>query len=70
MNVAINPLRLFPGKYTVDVYIYRPNDMTRYLEGENILNFEVHPGVIAGGMWPYQSHHGYVRIADKVTLSK
>jgi hypothetical protein len=25
--------------------------------------------VIAGGMWPYQSHHGYVRIVDRVTLN-
>ncbi len=66
--ISMRPLRLFPGKYTLDVLVFRPNDMTRYLEGENALTFEVHPGVIAGGMWPYQSHHGYVRIVDRVAL--
>ena len=69
VRIALRPLRLFPGRYTLDVFIFRPNDMTRYLDGENVLTFEVHPGVIAGGMWPYQSHHGYVRIADEVTLT-
>jgi lipopolysaccharide transport system ATP-binding protein len=68
VEISLSPLRLMPGRYTLDVLVFRPNDMTRYLEGENVLNFEVHPGVIAGGMWPYQSHHGYVRIADEVKL--
>lgn len=68
IDISLRPLRLFPGKYTLDVLVFRPNDMTRYLDGESVMNFEVHPGVIAGGMWPYQNHHGYVRIADEVTL--
>lgn len=68
LEVALNGLRLLPGKYSLDVMIFRPNDMTRYLDGESVMNFEVHPGVIAGGMWPYQNHHGYARIADAVKL--
>ena len=67
--ISARQLRLMPGRYTLDIFVYRPNDATRYLDGENLFNFEVHPGVIAGGMWPYQSHHGYVRIADSVTLN-
>lgn len=69
IEIGLSPLRLFPGKYTLDVLVFRPNEDTRYLDAENALNFEVHPGVISGGMWPYQSHHGYVRIADEVTLN-
>jgi hypothetical protein len=62
-------MRLFPGKYTLDVLVYRPNDTIRYLDGEGVLGFEVHSGIIAGGMWPYQNHHGYVRIADHVEIA-
>ncbi|PTY06947.1 hypothetical protein DB347_10130 [Opitutaceae bacterium EW11] len=69
VTVSLKSLRLFPGKYTVDVFVFRPNDVTRYLEGENVLGFEVHPGVIGGGMWAYQNHHGYVRIADDVSVN-
>lgn len=68
IEISMRPLRLFPGKYTLDVMVFRPNDMTRYLDGESVMNFEVHPGVISGGMWPYQNHHGYVRVADEVKL--
>jgi len=68
VEISLRPLRLLPGKYNLDVLVFRPNDHTRYLDGESVLNFEVHPGVISGGMWPYQGHHGYVRIADEVTL--
>jgi hypothetical protein len=68
VTVHLKPLRLFPGKYRIDIFIFRPNDTTRYLDAEGALSFEVHPGVIAGGMWAYQSHHGYVRIADQVTV--
>lgn len=69
VEVSMKSLRLMPGRYTMDVLVFRPNDNTKYLDGENVFSFEVHPGVIAGGMWPYQSHHGYVRIADEVTLN-
>jgi lipopolysaccharide transport system ATP-binding protein len=69
VNIALRPLRLFPGKYKLDIFVFRPNDTTRYLDVEGALTFEVHPGVIAGGMWSYQSHHGCVRIADRVTVS-
>jgi lipopolysaccharide transport system ATP-binding protein len=69
VEVSLKPLRLLPGKYNLDVMVFRPNDVTKYLDGENVLSFEVHPGVIAGGMWPYQSHHGYVRIADEVSVN-
>jgi lipopolysaccharide transport system ATP-binding protein len=68
VRIALRPLRLFPGRYTADVLVFRPNDMTRYLDGESVLTFEVHAGVIADGMWAYQSHHGYVRIADEVLV--
>lgn len=68
VEVSLRPLRLLPGKYAIDVLVFRPNDHTRYLDGESVMNFEVHPGVISGGMWSYQGHHGYVRIADEVTL--
>jgi lipopolysaccharide transport system ATP-binding protein len=68
VRIAFTPLRLFPGRYTLDVLVFRPNDNTRYLDGESVLNFEVHPGVIASGMWPYQNHHGCARIADHVSL--
>jgi lipopolysaccharide transport system ATP-binding protein len=68
VEIALRPLRLFPGRYSIDVLIFRPNDTTRYLDGESVMNFEVHAGVMAGGMWPYQNHHGYVRIADQVSL--
>lgn len=68
VEIALRPLRLLPGKYVLDVLVFRPNDHTRYLDGENVMNFEVHPGVISGGMWPYQGHHGYARIADEVSL--
>ena len=69
VNVSFRPMRLFPGKYTLDVLVYRPNDTIRYLDGEGVLGFEVHSGIIAGGMWPYQNHHGYVRIADHVEIA-
>jgi lipopolysaccharide transport system ATP-binding protein len=69
VRIAFTPLRLFPGRYTLDVLIFRPNDQTRYLDGESVLNFEVHPGVIAAGMWAYQSHHGCARLADHVSLT-
>jgi lipopolysaccharide transport system ATP-binding protein len=68
VEVTLKALRLMPGRYTMDVLVFRPNDNTRYLEAENVFSFEVHPGVISGGMWPYQNHHGYVRIADEVAL--
>jgi len=68
VNVTINQLRLFPGKYRLDIFVFRPNDTTRYLEVEGALIFEVHPGVIADGMWPYQNHHGCARIADRVSI--
>ena len=69
VEISLRPLRLLPGKYTLDVLVFRPNDHTRYLDGESVMNFEVHAGVISGGMWPYQGHHGYVRIADEVSLN-
>jgi lipopolysaccharide transport system ATP-binding protein len=69
VRIGLNPLRLFPGKYRIDIFIFRPNDTTRYLDIEGALTFEVHPGVIAGGMWPYQNHHGCVRIADHVSIT-
>jgi lipopolysaccharide transport system ATP-binding protein len=69
VKVSLTSLRLLPGRYSLDAFVYRPNDGTRYLDGENVLNFEVHPGVIAGGMWPYQSHHGCARIADQVSVT-
>ncbi|MFT3781978.1 MAG: ABC transporter ATP-binding protein [Nibricoccus sp.] len=70
VSVTFKSLRLFPGKYRADVFVFRPNDATRYLDVEGALSFEVHPGVIASGMWAYQSHHGYVRIADQVTVAR
>jgi len=68
VSVSLQPLRLFPGKYRIDVFVFRPNDATRYLDAEGALSFEVHPGVIAGGVWAYQNHHGCVRIADEVSV--
>ncbi len=68
VEINLKPLRLFPGRYSLDVFVFRPNDNTRYLDAENAMGFEVHAGVIAGGMWPYQSRHGYVRIADEVSV--
>jgi lipopolysaccharide transport system ATP-binding protein len=69
IEASLKALRLMPGRYTLDVLVFRPNDATKYLDGENVMSFEVHPGVICGGMWAYQNHHGYVRITDEVLVN-
>jgi len=57
-------LQLIPGKYFVSVYIYKPNDATKYLEAEDALSFEVQPAIVHGGGRPYVREHGLVRITD------
>ena len=57
-------LQLLPGKYTISVFVYRPNDGTEYFAAENCLSFTVEPAIIHDAMWAYQQHHGLVRISD------
>jgi len=64
----IPKMSLMPGRYTISVYVFRPEDGTAFLEAEAFSDFEVLPAVVRNGMWPYQAHHGVARIADGVRL--
>jgi lipopolysaccharide transport system ATP-binding protein len=64
LRFRIPRMSLMPGRYTLGVFVYRPNDGKPYLEADAYTAFEVLPAVVRGGMWPYQHQHGVVRIAD------
>jgi lipopolysaccharide transport system ATP-binding protein len=62
-------LQLFPGAYTVSVFVHRTNDSQTYLESEDALSFQVQPAMVKDAMWAYRKDHGIVRIANGGTIS-
>ncbi len=63
-------LQLMPGKYYINVLVYRSNDPKCYLEAEDALCFEVHPAIIQDAMWAYRHDHGIVRISNGCQISQ
>ena len=57
-------LQLLPGQYRASVFVYRSNDPVIYLEAEDVLSFEVYPGIVREAMWAYRMDHGIVRISQ------
>jgi lipopolysaccharide transport system ATP-binding protein len=64
VNLKLDQLQLFPGRYWISVLIYRSNDFTVYLEAEDALMFEVCSAMIHGAACAYRSDHGIVRICS------
>lgn len=62
-------MSLFPGRYVISVFVFRPNDTIFYLAAEGFSRFEVLPAVVQSGMWAYAGHHGIVRISNGGMLS-
>ena len=65
----IAKMQLFPGRYSVSIYIYRPHDNTKYLEADGYFDFEVLPSLVPDGRSPYTKDHGVVRIVNGCHLS-
>ena len=64
----VPPLRLLPGRYTLGVFVYRPNDPVAYLDAADLMGFDVEPSIVRDGMWPYRRDHGVVRITGSAEL--
>jgi lipopolysaccharide transport system ATP-binding protein len=62
-------LQLFPGRYTLSVYVRRFDDPIAYLEAEDCLSFSVEPYVVNNGLWAYERAHGVVRISQGAYLT-
>ena len=68
VNYRLPKLGLYPGRYTVNLEVDRPNDPTRYLQVDDALVFEVQPAIVNDAMWAYEKSHGIGRMVDEVTL--
>jgi lipopolysaccharide transport system ATP-binding protein len=68
IKYRFSKLGLYPGRYTVNLEVDRPNDPTRYLQIEDALVFEVQPAIINDAMWAYEKSHGVGRIVEEVML--
>lgn len=68
VRFSLPQLQLFPGRYVVSVFVFRPNDNEPCLAAEDVMTFEVQPSIIHGGMWPYRGEHGLVRISGDASL--
>ena len=60
----IKEMSLMPGRYYVSVLVHRPHDPTKYLEADNVFDFQVLPALVPGGLLPYTENHGVARIVD------
>jgi lipopolysaccharide transport system ATP-binding protein len=61
-------LPLIPRGYVLEVSVEDLNGPGKYLNVE-ALRFHVQPAIVRGGSWAYVAKHGYVRLADGVTIT-
>src|ERR1700743_20257 len=61
-------LGLYPGRYSVNLEVDRPNDPTRYLQIDDALVFDMQPAIINDAMWAYEKGHGVGRIVEEVEV--
>jgi hypothetical protein len=58
-------LALYPGRYSINLVVARPNDPREYLQVEDALVFEVQPAFVGDAMWAYDKSHGLARISEE-----
>ena len=61
-------LGLYPGRYTINLEVCRPNDPVTYLQVDDALYFEVQAAIVNNSMWAYDKSHGISRMAENLRL--
>jgi lipopolysaccharide transport system ATP-binding protein len=64
LSFFLPQIQLFPGQYSIGVFVYRFNEVQAYFEAERILDFEVESAMVQNASWAYRQDHGVFRVSD------